>query len=155
MIRSVNSRFFFSLRICSRDYQMQGLHNWGTGPRKWVTSFLGLSPMGWKEKKIGIICYRENGKWKSNDCYCYICRLLLVRSPLSTLASLLCMRLKPFPHFSLFKFYGSCLLFPQQNYFPLCCRPSLFFSLFWLPFSLISSSLPLFYLLIYFFIVQK
>jgi len=32
---------------------------------------------GVKEKKIGIICYRENGKWKSNDCYCsYICRLL-------------------------------------------------------------------------------
>jgi len=42
---------------------MQGLHNRGTGPRKWVTSFLGLSPTGWKKRNRDYDFYLLSGKW--------------------------------------------------------------------------------------------
>jgi len=100
---------------------------------------------------ISICCYRENGKWKSNDCYCsYICCPLSIRPP---------RLLYPYLHFyytcvgSLFiifsAFYSSCPPFPHQNCFRLCSQSPRFCSLPRLPFSLISSFLS-FYLFVYF-----
>jgi len=96
---------------------------------------------------ISIGCYQENGKWKSNDCYCYILCPLSVRFPRLFYLYLhlyyLCV-LKSFPYFSP-TFHGSPLPFPHRNVFPCAANHPILISILAFIFSYLRSYLYLLY----------